>query len=139
MEEETRGRKKENQVRWNLERAAAEFGTTRKTLSNRLLGTKPDTDGRFSTKEICGAIYGDLEKAKIRLAEATAGRAELRLAKEKGAVVAIEDVAKAWGNITASVRLRIAETTLSEDEKVVILADLRDLSLRDYSPKLEEQ
>ena len=139
MEQDRRGKKKAESVLWNIERAAAEFGINRRTLSNWLIGTKPDDDGKFSTKEICAAVYGDLEKAKIRLAEATAGRAELRLAKEKGAVVAIEDVAKAWGNITASVRLRIAETTLSEDEKVVILADLRDLSLRDYSPKLEEQ
>lgn len=58
-----------NPIEWTVERAQAEFGHDRRTISSRLrqLGIKPEHDGgRYSTKQICAAIYGDYELERIR-------------------------------------------------------------------------
>ena len=138
----TKGQKHVAGMRWGIERAAAEFAIDRKTLAKRLvaLGDRglagPDTC--FSTMQICAAVYGDLQIAKIRRAQADAELSELDLKQKSALVVLTSDVVSAWSKITQAVRLRISETSLSDDEKQVILADLRDLSTRDYAPELEE-
>ena len=138
-----RGQKREAGIRWGIERAAAEFAIDRKTLAKRLVAmgehgmAGPDTC--FSTLQICAAVYGDLQRAKIRRAQADAELSELDLKQKSALVVLTSDVVSAWSKITQAVRLRISETSLSDDEKQVILADLRELSTRDYAPDVEQE
>ena len=138
----SRGQKQAAGIRWGIERAAAEFSIDRKTLAKRLVAmgergmAGPDTC--FSTIQICGAVYGDLQIAKIRRAQADAELSELELKRQSALVVLTSDVVSAWAKITQAVRLRISETSLSDDEKAVILADLRELSTLDYAPEHEE-
>ena len=138
----TKGQKHVAGVRWGIERAASDFAIDRKTLAKRLVAMGErgavGADGCFSTIQICGAVYGDLQIAKIRRAQADAELSELELKRQSALVVLTSDVVSAWAKITQAVRLRISETSLSDDEKAVILADLRELSTLDYAPEHEE-
>ena len=132
------GRKKIAAVFWTIERAAAEFGIDRRTLSNRLIGEQPIGEG-YSTAQICAAIYGDMERAKIRKAEADAALAEIELQKQRGELVGMAEVQTAWRKICELIRLRISESSLSTEEQTSVLAELRELRLRDYSTKSDQQ
>jgi hypothetical protein len=54
-------------LKWNVEKAAAEFGLTIMTLRKALSkdSTRPGEDGCYSTKQICEALFGDMHKEKI--------------------------------------------------------------------------
>ena len=54
----SRGRP-EKTVRWTVEHAATEFGPDRRTLAKRLrdAGVVKGADGKYSTQDICRAIY----------------------------------------------------------------------------------
>src|SRR4051812_24982663 len=47
-------------VRWTVEHAATEFGLDRRTLAKRLRdeSIEPGGDGKFSTRDICDALFG---------------------------------------------------------------------------------
>jgi hypothetical protein len=55
-------------IRWTVEKAASEFQIDRKTLSKRIRGgdIRPGTDGRFSTEQICAAVFGDYRREQLR-------------------------------------------------------------------------
>ena len=61
-------------VRWTRTHAAAEFNLDAATLSKRLLAASiaPGEDGRFSTKQIVGAVFGDRAGALTAKAKAEA-------------------------------------------------------------------
>ena len=61
--------KKHTAQRWGLEKAAAEFGINPRTLSKRLkqYSIECGRDKMFSTKQICAAIFGDIDGERLRL------------------------------------------------------------------------
>ena len=60
--------------------AAAEFGLSDKTLAGRIRkqGLKPGEDGLFSTKQICDAVFGNLDSEKLRLVKESANEKEIK-------------------------------------------------------------
>jgi hypothetical protein len=64
-------RTKIEQVRWTVNAAATEFGTTRETLSRRLAaaGITAGADEKYSTKEIHKALCGDEQMRKAKLSK----------------------------------------------------------------------
>jgi hypothetical protein len=55
-------------LRWNIEKAAIEFGLTTTTLRKALNknSAAPDTDGLYSTQQIAAALYGALHVEKLK-------------------------------------------------------------------------
>lgn len=83
-------------IRWTIENAAAEFGINPRTLSARLKqsGTVPGDDERYSTKEIAAAVFGDLERERIRKTSAEADEIEKRNRERDGELVDVNEFAK---------------------------------------------
>jgi hypothetical protein len=55
-------------IRWTVERAASEFQIDRKTLTKRIRAgdVRPGADGKFSTEQICAAVFGDYRREQLR-------------------------------------------------------------------------
>ena len=63
-------------VRWNVEQASGDFEIDRKTLGKRIrsAGIEPGEDGKYSTTQICAAVFGDLRGEQTRLAKENADK-----------------------------------------------------------------
>ena len=99
------------QVRWTVNHAASEFGTTARTLSARLkeLGLLPGQDDKFSTTQICKAIFDDAEKQRVRSIKAQADHRELQNAEARKELIQVEDLAARIRTPLASMRRRISQ------------------------------
>jgi len=88
----------ETKLRWNLNKAALEFGKDQKTISRGIkrLGLEPGTDGKFSTAQICAAVFGDIQGQRLRKTTAEADKIELDNARERGEVVELAQTLNAW-------------------------------------------
>jgi hypothetical protein len=55
----------------NLEQAAGEFGLDRKTLRKRIrqAGIEPGQDGKFSIRQMCEVVFGDLTTERFEKRE----------------------------------------------------------------------
>jgi hypothetical protein len=66
-------------IRWTVEKAASEFQIDRRTLTKRINGAdiRPGKDGRFSTEQICSAVFGDYRREQLREMRARADKLEI--------------------------------------------------------------
>lgn len=59
--------KKQTAIRWTIARAASEFHVDPKTLSKKLRKSQTaGEDGAWSTRQIAAAIFGDIERERLR-------------------------------------------------------------------------
>lgn len=116
-------------IRWTIENAAAEFGINPRTLSARLkqAGTVPGEDGRYSTKEIASAVFGDLEREKIRKTSAEADEIEKRNRERDGELVDVEEFAKEFDDAAVECVRVIESSALSNAEKDTLRNALADV------------
>jgi hypothetical protein len=121
--------KQREAIRWNMEAAAREFRVHRKTLSTRLTkeGTIAGEDGCFSTDQITKALYGDIEKQKIRIATETADRIALGNDETRRGLVNKADLMSKFQAVFAEIRQRILNSPLENDRKDSILKSLSEL------------
>ena len=125
---------KPTQVRWTLEAAAREFGRSRTTVTNRIsaAGIKPDSDGTYSTRQIVDAVFGSIQEAKLREANARAALAEARKnIIEKNWIPATE-VDRVWCQYVADLKSKIESTTIPRSERDSILRDLAAIPIEAY-------
>jgi len=117
--------KKVNSIRWSVESAAPEFGVSPKTLSGRIKtrGVVTGDDGKFSTKDICRAVFSDLQWERTRLAKEMADVAERKRKKLDGELLAVDEVRRVWSEVIIYMRQVVAQSALSLKEK----AELRKL------------
>lgn len=122
-------------VRWALTDAESEFPLGRETLSKRLhlLGEQPGEDGKFSTRQICAAVFGDTSLEKARLAREQADRVALDNAERRKELIPVADAQRIAGRYVFAARQRILALTLDDAEKNAILAELRRLAEEDFS------
>ena len=73
-------------LRWNLRKAAVEFGTTVDTLKKSLnqISAEPDVDGLYTTGQLIRARYGELHQERLRVQRETADRIALENAITRG-------------------------------------------------------
>ena len=66
-------------LKWNLRKAAVEFGTTVDTLKKSLnqISAEPDVDGLYTTGQLIRARYGELHQERLRVQRETADRIAL--------------------------------------------------------------
>ena len=131
--------KQSKQITWTTEQAAREFGRSRTTVAARLAdaAAKPDGDGKFTTKQICDALFGSAHQARLREANARAELAETRTAILHRRWLPTAMVESAWRGIVATIRQRLLEVPsavagsdakLSERIRKEISTALEDLS-----------
>jgi phage terminase Nu1 subunit (DNA packaging protein) len=106
-------------IRWTIEKAAAEFAVDRKRLARKLhqADLEPSPDGRYSTKEILGAIFDDATSERTRLYREQADKLALENAKSRLETVDAETVYKAYEGIFIAMRKTILGSRLTDAEK----------------------
>lgn len=97
---------------WTLTSASAEFGVHRETLQKRLTDGShaPDEKGCYTTRQICGAIYGNASVERHQLVRAQRRLAELEAAKAERSVLDAEVVERTWTRFVQACRARWLQT-----------------------------
>ena len=124
-------------VRWTVAAAAVEFGLDDLTLTKRIKTSEivPGTDGKFSTRQICAAVYGDMDGEKLREVRHRANLLELQEQQLRRELVPVADVQRVWGAIVVAVRQYIWNCNAEETDRRRWLAELVDLKVEDYLTK----
>lgn len=114
------------QIRWTQEHAASEFAINPRTLSARIkqLGITPGDDGRYSTKEMATAVFGDLEREKIRLTSAEADAQERENLLELGKLIDATEFEKDYAPIYVEMVRLVRSSKINDDEQDALLAKL---------------
>lgn len=122
-------------VRWTVDKASIEFAIDTKTLVSRLrrLGTLAGEDGKYSTAQVCAAVFGDLRQAQTRLAAAQADAAEVELAKVRGEVVPVADAVRVVQNMFQAVRRIILTSELTHEKQDACIRELEGLKEKDFT------
>ena len=120
------GRRPDPRIAWTIAIACKEFGINPKTLSGRLrqAGIDPDKEGRYTTKQIAGAIFGDLEFERTRETRAKANSQEMANAKSAGELVDMGEWSRRWAPVFVELVRIVRSSKLTEVEQVKILAEL---------------
>lgn len=115
-------------MRWSVDLAGAEFGLDRRTVAKRLAQASiaPDTDGKFSTKQIVTAVFSDAMRERQRLVKAQADLAEHQLAERQQQLFPKEMVMRVQGTIFANIRNRILASNLTTQEQSELFAELHE-------------
>lgn len=125
--------KKYTASRWNVENAASEFDINPRTLSARLrqYSIEPGKDGKFSTKQICSARFGDIDNEKLRLTKEQADEKEMSNAIQRGELVVKADVVDlVTVGLQAMVATILAMTEITIEQREKIIKQLRECGER---------
>lgn len=107
-------------IRWTRFQAAQEFGLDAKTLEKQMkqAGIVPGTDGKFSTMDICTAIFGSLKGDLIR--------AQTRQATEQAELTAVKKKNLLRENIPAALVERTWAGMIKDFIDQITWADIPD-------------
>jgi hypothetical protein len=114
-------------LRWTIETASREFGPDHKTLRRRLVAADqlPGEDGKYSTAQIVGVIFGDLYRQKLRLVREQADKlADENQARRDDLYEADVILHQVYPALFSAIRDVIKASKLTENEKADILRDL---------------
>jgi len=130
-------------IRWTIERAAAEFGLDRKTLSGRIhnRGIVPADDGKFSTRDICVAIFTDGKAARDKLAEAQEENFVLRNKKLAGELADVALFQQISDSMILVLRQKISDARITQELKNEILRDIQNIDVHEVvkaNPKTDD-
>lgn len=118
---------KADSIRWTLGVAATEFGLDRRTMAERVKtsGAVVGEDGKFSTRQIAAAVYGDLAGEKLRKMRAEADLVEMQVREKQKTSIPMEVFSPVIDQLFGAIATVIRQSPLSEREREEILADLR--------------
>jgi hypothetical protein len=83
-------------ARWSINRASQEFNIDRRTLAKSLRADSqtPGQDEKYSTRQICSAVFSDYDVQRARKMTAEANIAERRDAEQNERMTYTEDAAE---------------------------------------------
>lgn len=121
-------------LRWTIDLASAEFGYDRKTLAKRITAASivPGTDGKFSTSEICRAVFSDGEAARTALAISQRENFDLKNAKLAEKLADKDLFQKISDGVIIELRQLIADAPIPEDVKESILKNIQKINIDDF-------
>ena len=124
-------------LRWSVTRAAKEFHVDFKTLTKRLTAAavSPGDDGRYSTVEICRALYldgGDIDAEKLRKLRLECDLLQLRKDEAENRLLDADKVLQVWSQAVLIVRGTILALPLPEAQRFAILDAITDIPLSTY-------
>src|SRR5438477_9794256 len=116
-------------VRWSVERAASEFQLDRKTLTKRIRSgdIRPGTDGKFSTEQICSAVFGDYRREQLREMRGRADKLEIETQTMRKERIPIDDVTAVNDEVDQAIRGIIMVSGVPIPAVNEILDPLRDI------------
>ena len=128
-------------IRWSIEQGSLEYAIDQKTLAGRLRknGEIPGDDKKYSTAQICGAVFGDLEAEKTRLTRSQADMAEVELAEKRGEVVQVQSAFLTVSNMLFAVRRVITMSGLSPEAQDAIFKELQGLKVEDFVTETKKE
>ena len=121
-------------IRWTLFLAGEEFGIDYRSLKRVLHSAQqePGVDGKYSTKQIVSAIFGDISGEKLRKTRAEADLLELQLGIERGQVIPAGVAERLWSDVTQAIKAVILASGLSELERDELFSKLREIPDVEY-------
>lgn len=119
----------EKPARWSLNTASAEFGCARETLRGALRQAHIEAgeDQRYSTRQICQALFGDLKAEKTGLTRAQREKIEQENKENAGELIRVDDAIALAGRFAYAARQKILLSKLSEEDKNAVLMELQRL------------
>ena len=116
-------------IRWTLGVAATEFGLDRRTMAERVRtsGAVAGEDGKFSTKQITAAVYGDLAGEKLRKMRAEADLAEMEVREKQKTSIPHEVFFPELDRLHGAIASVIRRSPLPPRDRDEILTELRGL------------
>ena len=123
-------------MRWTLTNAATEFGCARETLRRgfRQEGIDADAeDGRFTTAQVCKALFGDLDGEKVRLTRAQADKVEMENRVNARELIEVTAAVELAQRFCFAARQVIMLSELNEAGKNKILRELNRLKEIDFN------
>ena len=114
-------------IRWTLKGASSEFGIHPATLAKRIKtqGVEKGNDGRFSTKQICSAVFGDIDSEKLRLVREQADKFALDNAERRGDLIDLPKLSDAVNRQLNAIKAHLYASSLEEEDKDKLLADIQ--------------
>jgi len=125
-------------LRWNVSRAASEFGMDRQTVGSRIKGAaiEPGSDGCWTTRQICAAIYGDIHGEKLQLTREQRKKVEMQNEETEGRLVSADFFWRKIDDLLLTLRQKITSIPdLSEERKRLILEDLKTAGISHDRPQ----
>jgi hypothetical protein len=106
-------------LKWNLRKAAVEFGTTVDTLTKSLrqVSAEPDADGLYTTGQLIQARYGELYQERLRVQRETADRIALENKITRAEVLDRAELMKVFSAVADEMTYRIQTSGLTREEK----------------------
>ncbi len=126
-------------IRWTLRDAEVEFPVQKETLAKRLLklSIPAGEDGKYSTVQICAAVFGDYQGEKTRLAKEQADQIAIKNAAARKVTVFVEDALEIQQRFCHEIRQEFLQTSLSDEEKNAVLKRIQRLADADITKELE--
>src|SRR6516164_5520071 len=118
-------------LRWSVQRAGTEFGLTTNTLRKALNkdSARPDSDGLYTTAQICGALFGALHQEKLRTQRQIADRITLENQITRGEVLNRAETMRVLAMISDAMRSRIMACGMDRGAKEDLLKELSSVPL----------
>ena len=112
-------------MKWTLTNAGIEFGVSRETLRKQLTVAEIPKKDTYSTKEICRAVFGDIENERLRLCREQADKLALDNEQSRQQLVPLSELLPKLEQYVAAARARIdGDPKLDRDEKDKIMRDI---------------
>jgi hypothetical protein len=112
-------------MNWSLKAASVDFAIDQITLRKRLSAAQIPKQRRYSTREICRAVFGDISSEKLRLCREQADKLELENAVSRKTMVPVGDMVGLLGKFLSAARARVdGDPKLEREEKDKIIEDL---------------
>jgi hypothetical protein len=113
-------------LRWNVEKAAREFGVANSTVKRRLneVAASPDKDGLYSTEQLVEALFGSMHVEKLKTQRQITERYALENAITRAAVLNRAELTKAFSALADALVTVINRSELSRQGKEDFLKNL---------------
>jgi hypothetical protein len=119
-------------LRWNIEKAATEFGLSMMTLRKSLNKTsaEPDSGGLYTTRQIAGAVYGGaFSEEKLRTQRQLTRKLELENSITEANVLNRSELMKGLAMIADAITSRIMAAEVPRSVKEDLLKDIAAIPL----------
>lgn len=117
---------KHKPIRWTIERASIEFGTSPPTLGKALSQASigPASDGTYTTRQICEGLFGSMHVEKIRTQHELARKLELENAATTASVVDRAELEKGFAQLADALVGVVKNSNLDRRSKEDFLHNL---------------
>jgi phage terminase Nu1 subunit (DNA packaging protein) len=128
-------------ARWSLRGASAEFGCAIETLRTALRQAHVEAgeDERYSTRQICSALFGDLKAEKTGLTRAQREHWELENKQAAGILINVDDAIGMVHQFTYAIRQKILMSGLTDKGKNNLLLELQRIGEMDFTKQAQDE